>query len=111
MANSKIGRGSNWSLEENRVLLVIWVRADIGLQACFDGSVRDAKVYNRISAELASKGYDRNAAQIKNKMKKMKQGYKERKDHNSKSGNDRKIIDYYDELDAILGHRPQFSRL
>ena len=108
MANSNIGRGSNWSLEENRVLLVIWVRADIGLQACFDGSVRDAKVYNRISAELASKGYDRNAAQSKNKMK---QGYNECKDHNSKSGNDRKIIDYYDELDAILGHWPQFSRL
>ena len=67
MANIKMGRGCNWSLEENRVLLVIWARADI--QACFDDSVRDAKVYNRISAELACKGYDKNAAQIKNKMK------------------------------------------
>ena len=104
MANSKIGRGSNWSVEENRLILVIWARADI--QACFDGSVRDAKVYNKISAELASEGFDRNAAQIKNKMKKMKQCYKECKDHNSKSGNNRKVIDYFDELDAILGHRP-----
>ena len=70
------------------------------------------EVYNRISTELASKGYDRNAAHIKNKinqsinqMKEMKNGYKECKDHNSKSGNDRKVIDYYDDLDAILGKR------
>ena len=72
----------------------------------FDGSIRDAKVYNRISAELASKGYDINDAQIKNKSK---QGYKVCKDHNSKSGNDRKVMDYYDELDAISGHRPSVS--
>ena len=39
-------------------------------------------------------------------MKEMKKGYKECKDHNSKSGNDRKVIDYYDDLDAILGLRP-----
>ena len=38
-------------------------------------------------------------------MKEMKNGYKECKDHNSKSGNDRKVIDYYDDLDAILGKR------
>ena len=29
MANSKIDQGSNWSLEENRVLLVIWARAGV----------------------------------------------------------------------------------
>ena len=55
---------------------------------------------------MASKGYNRNAAQIKNKMKEMKKGYKDCKDHNSKIGNDRKVIDYYDDLDAILGLRP-----
>ena len=38
-------------------------------------------------------------------MKEMKNGYKECKDHNSKSGNDRKVIDYFDDLDAILGKR------
>ena len=87
MTNSKMGRGYNWRVEENRILLVIWARADIGLHASFefDGRIRDAKVYSRISAELASKCYDRNAAQIKNKMKTMKQGNKECKDHNSKS--------------------------
>ena len=66
------------------------------------------EVYNRISTELASKGYVRNAAQNKNKINqsiKLKKGYKECNDHNSKSGNDRKVIDYYDDLDAILGKR------
>ena len=105
MANSKMGRGSNWSLEQNRVLLVIWPRAGVFWR---QRPRRQGKVYNGISAELASrpKGYDRNAAQIKNKIKEMKKGYKECKDHNSKSGNDRKVIDYYDDLDAILGLRP-----
>ena len=37
------------------------------------------------------------------KWNKWKKVYKECKDHNSKSGNDRKVIDYYDDLDAILG--------
>ena len=30
-------------LEENRVLLIIWAKADV--QACFDSSIRDAKIY------------------------------------------------------------------
>ena len=29
MANTKMGRGSNWSSEENRVLLVTWARAGV----------------------------------------------------------------------------------
>ena len=36
----------------------------------------------------------------------MKKGYKECKDDNSKSGNDHKVIDYNDDLDAILGIMP-----
>ena len=43
------------------------------------------------NSKMSREGYDRNAAQIKNKMKEMKNGYKECKDHNSKSGNDRKV--------------------
>ena len=40
------------------------------------------------NSKMGRGGYDRNAAQMKNKMKEMKNGYKECKDHNSKSGND-----------------------
>ena len=40
------------------------------------------------NSKMGRGGYDRNAAQNKNKMKEMKNGYKECKDHNSKSGND-----------------------
>ena len=43
------------------------------------------------NSKMGRGGYDRNAAQIKNKMKEMKNGYKERKDHTSNSGNDRKV--------------------
>ena len=43
--------------------------------------------------------------QDKNK-KKIKSTYRPIKDHNNKSGNDKKTSQFYEQLDAILGHRP-----
>ena len=63
MGNDQMKHPSNWTIERSRVLVVVWGRADV--QACIDGSIRDAKVYNRISADYAIKGYERNAAQVK----------------------------------------------
>ena len=36
----------------------------------------------------------------------MKKDYRACRDHNNRSGNNRKTIEHMDELDAILGHRP-----
>ena len=109
MSVSKIenGRGSNWNNEETAALLAIWGRANV--QARFDGSVRDQKTYMHISREMAEGGHDRNPIQIKNKIKKMKKDYRACRDYNNRSGNNRRTIEYMDELDAILGHRPSVS--
>ena len=58
---------------------------------------------------MAESGHDRNPIQIKNKIKKMKKDYRACRDYNNRSGNNRRTIEYMDELDAILGHRPSVS--
>ena len=39
----------------------------------------------------------------------MKKDYMACRDHNNRSGNNKKTIKHMDELDAILGHRPSVS--
>ena len=39
----------------------------------------------------------------------MKKDYRTCRDHNNRSGNNKKTIKHMDELDAILGHRPSVS--
>ena len=107
VSKSDKGRGSNWTYGETAALLAIWGRANV--QASFDGSVRDQKTYIHISKEMTESGHDRNPIQIKYKIKKMKKDYRACRDHNNRSGNNRKTIEHMDELDAILGHRPSVS--
>ena len=64
MANNKIGRGSNWSLEKKPSFTRNLGESRRVLTAASD---TPKFITELISAELASKGYDRNAAQIKKK--------------------------------------------
>ena len=42
-------------------------------------------------------------------MKYLQDEYKRVKDHNSRSGNNREIFDYFDEIDAVLGCKPNIA--
>ena len=55
---------------------------------------------------MKEKGFNRDAEQCKAKIKNLKTEYRQAKDNNNKSGRGRKTFKHYDELDAVLGHRP-----
>ncbi|XP_071944849.1 uncharacterized protein [Antedon mediterranea] len=101
-------RGSNWTYEEVLGLLGIW--AEEKIQAQMDGSVRNAGVYRIISDKLLREsGIVRNALQVQRKIKKLKADYKKVADNNKKSGASRKTCKHFEELDAILGSRPEMN--
>ena len=51
----------------------------------------------------------RTGAQCKARMKYLPDKYKRVKDHNSRSGNNRETFNYSDEIDAVLGCKPNFA--
>ena len=97
-------RGTTWGEDEVKVLLEIW--GDEKIQSEMDGAKRKHPLHEKIATKMKTKGYNRDADQIKTKIKNLKSTYRSIKDHNNKTGNDKKTSQFYDELDAILGHRP-----
>ena len=92
-------RGSTWGEEEVKVLLAIW--GDEKVQKEVDGPKRKPLLHEKIAKKLQEHGYNRDAEQCK-----IKSTYRPIKDHNNKSGNDKKTSQFYEQLDAVLGHRP-----
>ena len=56
--------GRTWN-NEVQALLAIW--ADTSIQKQLLGAVRNTTVFNQIADELAGKGYQRDAKELKNK--------------------------------------------
>ena len=57
--------GRTWNDDEVQALLAIWANASIQKQLL--GAVRNKTVFNKIADELAGKGYQRDAKELKNK--------------------------------------------
>ncbi|KAJ7369649.1 hypothetical protein OS493_037332, partial [Desmophyllum pertusum] len=51
----------------------------------------------------------RTGAQCKARLKYLQDEYKRVKDHNSRSGNNRETFEYFDEMDEVLGCRPNIT--
>ena len=51
----------------------------------------------------------RTGAQLEARMKYLQDEYKRLKDHNYRSGNNRETFDYFDEIDAVLGCKPNIA--
>ncbi|XP_077381003.1 uncharacterized protein LOC144020947 [Festucalex cinctus] len=96
-------KNDRWTDEEVQALLSIY--GDEETQRHFESATRNDKVYQLITAELAELSIFHTQKQVREKFKKLKQDYKKFKDHNNRSGNDRKINKWYERLDVILGHR------
>lgn len=107
MAETQQNTDKSWADSEVQALLSIYSTEEI--QRGFESSSRNVKIFASISLQLASFGFNRTAKQCRDKIKKLKQDYKKIKDHNNKSGSDRKTSKWYDLLDAILGHRPAYA--
>ena len=100
----KADRGRNWCDEE--VLLLISVWSDDVIQAELEGCHRNQHIFQKMSDELAKHGYERRWEKCRDKIKKLKQEYKEVVDNNTETGRKRKTFRFFKEVDAVLGHRP-----
>uniref|UniRef100_UPI00358F7A9A myb/SANT-like DNA-binding domain-containing protein 2 n=1 Tax=Myxine glutinosa TaxID=7769 RepID=UPI00358F7A9A len=99
---------SVWSVAEVQALIGVWSEDQI--QRDLESSIRNEKVYQSISQRLQDAGVQRSAKRCREKIKKLKQGYRKLKDHNNRSVADRKTSKWYNILDAVLGHRPTNCR-
>ena len=100
----KADRGQNWCDEE--VLLLISVWSDDVIQAELEGCHRNQHTYQKMSDEVAMHGYERRWEKCRDKIKKLKQEYKEVINNNTEMGRKRKTFRFFKETDAVLGHRP-----
>ena len=92
--------------EDSEVLCLLEVWGDQEIQNQFEGSTRNKKIFEVISARLAEHDVVRTADQCREKVKKLRGEYKQIRDHNNVSRRNRKTIRFLPQLDAILGHRP-----
>ena len=94
-----------WSRDEILKLIEIW--GDSAIQAQLEGCKCNQDVYNKIAADLREAGFERTGKQCRDKIKKLKGEYRKVKDKRNKTGEGRfPEWDYFDSMDAILGHRP-----
>ncbi|TKS69445.1 Zinc finger and SCAN domain-containing protein 29 [Collichthys lucidus] len=96
-----------WSNEEVGTFLSLV--ADERIQRELDGATRNEKVYQEVSRLLAFHGYVRTFVQCWEKLKKLKSDYRSIKDHNGRSGSNRKNWRWFEVMDSIYGHRPANS--
>ncbi|KAL3061055.1 hypothetical protein OYC64_009293 [Pagothenia borchgrevinki] len=96
-----------WSDEEVSALLDIYT--EDATQGMLLKPVPNSKMFDRCSKKLLEMGILHSAMACRLKIKKLRQDYKQIKDWNNKSDNDRKTSKWYDRLDALLSHRPSFS--
>ena len=94
-----------WSKPEILKLIEIW--SNDALQAQLEGCRRNQDVYERIARELTEAGFERTYQQCRDKLKKLKGDYRKIKDKRGKTGEGRyPEWDYFDAMDAVLGHKP-----
>ena len=67
---------------------------------------QNEKVYQKVAEQLATHGYQRTFQQCREKLKKLKSDYRAIKDHNGRSGSNRRKWKWFNQMDAIYGHRP-----
>ena len=93
------------SKEETFKLIEIW--GDDAVQAQLEGCRRNQEVFTKVAAALAEAGYHKTVQQCREKVKKLKLEYRRNKDKRRKTGEGRyPEWDYFDAIDAILGHKP-----
>lgn len=74
----------------------------MSVQAQLERCTKNQSVYDRISSQMKDAWYSRTAVQCRGKIKKLRQECKRVKDNNGLTGR----RNYFDQLDAIFGHRP-----
>ena len=97
-------RGQTWTHEEILALIRIW--SDSAIQSRLDGASRTADIWRDVAERLRTAGFHRTSKQCNDKMKNLRQYYKDLKDGHNRSGHSRSNWPYYDLMDDVLGDRP-----
>uniref|UniRef100_A0A8C1S3F3 Myb/SANT-like DNA-binding domain-containing protein n=1 Tax=Cyprinus carpio TaxID=7962 RepID=A0A8C1S3F3_CYPCA len=74
--------------------------AEERIQRELDGATRNEKVFQEVAQLLAAHGYHRTYKQCRDKLKKLKSDYRAIKDHNGRSGANRRTWKWFDQIDA-----------
>ena len=96
-----------WSDNETKLLISLW--SDQNIQEQLENhSIRNKIVYAKLAEGMVEGGFNRNAKQCESKIKHLKEKYRSYKDKIAKSGAGAgKEPKFFDEVDQVLGTRPQ----
>ncbi|XP_032678532.1 uncharacterized protein LOC116847545 [Odontomachus brunneus] len=75
------------------------------------GKITHKKVWDKIAETMKAKGYIVTGRQCSTRFNTMKRTYKGIKDHNNKSGNNKRTWRYYEIMDNFLGTKPYMSHI
>ena len=81
---------SNWTNAEVLAIIDIW--ANVEIQGQLDGMRGNKRVFERISEEMAARGFTRSFKQCRNKIKWLKHEYKRVIDNNNRSRMSRSFL-------------------
>ncbi|KAF7701333.1 uncharacterized protein LOC124393945 isoform X1 [Silurus meridionalis] len=90
-----------WHNKETKTLIGIWSEDEV--QRELEGTVRNQKVFQKISQRMWDLGYNRSPDRCRVKIKKLKQDYRRLNEYNKRNGAKRKTNQWYEALDAVLG--------
>ncbi|CAM4735686.1 unnamed protein product [Leuciscus chuanchicus] len=100
-------RGQTWSSEEVRSLIEIW--SDDHIRSQLSKTHKNSEIFGLFSKQLRERGFQRSVEQCRVKAKKLRQHYIQVRDALNKTGSSGKEKDkfpWYDDLDNILGTKP-----
>ncbi|XP_024868165.1 probable autophagy-related protein 17 [Temnothorax curvispinosus] len=104
---ANVGEASNdgfrWIDEAVRLLLAEYKQHEYLLNT---GKVSVKKFWEIISQKLQEQSYNITGLQCKSKFNGLRKTYKNIKDHNNKSGNNRCTWSYFELMDEMFGHKP-----
>ncbi|XP_026997033.1 zinc finger and SCAN domain-containing protein 29-like [Tachysurus fulvidraco] len=92
-----------WQSKETKTLIGIWSEDEV--QRELEGSVRNQKVFQKISQRMWELGYNRSPDRCRVKIKKLKQDFRRLKEYNKRNRMNPKTNQWYEALDAVLGRR------
>ncbi|KAM8890599.1 bifunctional phosphoribosylaminoimidazole carboxylase/phosphoribosylaminoimidazole succinocarboxamide synthetase isoform 1-T1 [Synchiropus picturatus] len=92
--------GRNWSDQEVRALIEIWSEEQVRSQ--LESSTRKRDIFMQISSRLLERGIERDWKQCHTKYKNLKYLYRSLQKGKSDETDPRRVMRFYDEVDAIM---------
>ncbi|XP_054646380.1 multifunctional protein ADE2 isoform X2 [Dunckerocampus dactyliophorus] len=99
--------GRNWSDQEVRALIRVW--SDDRVQLQLESSTRKRDIFVQISNRLMQQGIERDWKQCHTKYKNLKYLYRSLQKGKVDEGDPKRLMKFYDEVDAIMNRRARRS--